>query len=268
MAAACKASAGVNKPAASATQPEEAKPDASASRLEIARQTEEGWVQVQKDPDASDLIKELTKLHTIPLDTKRVAGLLLSHKSPIGLIYIMGAAASNVPILRDMDGARKETAIHGALNEAICKDHLGKPLPMCGAPIKIDVCNKLYKGQWVAFSTLEEDLVTCSSSSINWWRDLVAVIIKKEFSQGVVDTLASLIDTNDPLAVFLNAAIMERARPVLVSALTAIGVTGSAREHSAPEAPTSAERRCREASAQPTLTTHEGRVGRAGDQSR
>lgn len=78
----------------------------------------EKWSQIQSDSDFQKMISDLTPLHVLPLQTSKIAAILMKSTSPAGLIFILGTKVPNVNPLKDMGAARTQSSIQAAINEA------------------------------------------------------------------------------------------------------------------------------------------------------
>ena len=187
--------------------------------------TDDKWRDAQKDTKLSEMIRELQALHTIPIPAAKCAAIMLKASSPAGLIFLHSTRTPNIEILKDMTVARTPSAISDALNDAVAFGRDSTHQPGWGKPISTSTCTNFASGKWIAFSTLTEHSVVCTSSSINVWEEMIRPLIVKEDTEQMAATFDPV--KRCPLAIFTSSARLERARQHLGRWFAAIGFVGN-----------------------------------------
>jgi hypothetical protein len=190
----------------------------------VVDQSDDAWSDASSDPDIADLLNSLSKLHTLPLDAGACARVMMSAKTPAGLIFLFSTKAPpGTRCMRDMTAARSKTAMAAAMNEAVCVDRSKVKRPEWGMIVSDSVAERMAKGAWIEFSSIVENRVTVASG-IDFWADVVRPLIAKEDGEAVAAEMSPT--SPDMLSTFLDKERLERATPVLVNLFASVGWTG------------------------------------------
>ena len=190
----------------------------------VVDQSDDAWSDASNDPDIAELLNALSKLHTLPLDAGACARVMMSAKTPAGLIFLFSTKAPpGTRCMRDMTAARSKTAMAAAINEAVCVDRSKVKRPEWGMVVSDAVAERMAKGTWIEFSSIVENRVAMASG-IDFWADIVRPLVAKEDGEAVAAEMSPL--NPDMLSAFLDKECLERATPVLVNLFASVGWTG------------------------------------------
>ena len=185
--------------------------------------SDDKWAEAAKDPYTQLLLNDLAALHTVPVDAKAAARVLLKADSPVGLIFLNGQRVPDVKVLKDMVAARSSSALQSVLCEDLSFDRAGVAQPAWGALIDLEVCVAFFRCKWIGFDVLTKAKVVCSSASIDWWRKLVRPIVAME--DGELSAKGLSPSSPDALSLFADSRRLQRGMPILKRAFACMGVS-------------------------------------------